>query len=133
MQQIYHTNATTNINIREQIQNNFSFSNEELAKRFSISTQTVYKWKKRDFQTDVCSRPKNINYSLSDAEQALLVSIRSAAWFSLDEVWEMLLTKNSEITRSSVYRCFKRNNINTIPKQEKEKLKKLYLLQKKNI
>jgi len=33
-------------------------------------------------------------------------------------------THDNQTTRSAVYRCFVHNNINTIPKQEKERLKK---------
>lgn len=124
MQQIYHSNANTNINIRRQIKENNSSSNKELAQRFAISTQTVSKWRNRNFQTDVSSRPKNIQYALSAEQQALLVSIRRSTWFSLDEVWEMLLPQAPNITRTSVYRCFKSNNINTVPEKQKEKLKK---------
>jgi len=124
MQQVYHSNAKTNINIRWQIKENNALSNEELAQRFATSPQTVSKWRNREFQTDVSSRPKNIQYALSAEQKALLVSIRSSTWFSLDEVWEMLLPQDPNITRSSVYRCFKSNSINTVPEKQKEKLKK---------
>jgi|GEM_PF-5860286 len=40
MQQIYHSNAKTNINIRRQIQSNLSSTNEELAIQFCTSAQT---------------------------------------------------------------------------------------------
>ena len=52
MQQIYHSNATTNINIRQQIQSNLFSSNETLALQFGTSQQTVSKWRNRDFTTD---------------------------------------------------------------------------------
>jgi nuclear transport factor 2 (NTF2) superfamily protein len=51
MQQVYHSNATTNLNIRTQIQNN-SGTNSELALKFCISEQTVSKWRNRDFIHD---------------------------------------------------------------------------------
>jgi hypothetical protein len=41
IQQVNHSNARTNLNIRHQLQNNFG-SNSELASRFNISEQTVY-------------------------------------------------------------------------------------------
>lgn len=43
MQQVYHSNANKNLNIRFQIQNN-SGSNSELASKFDISEQTISKW-----------------------------------------------------------------------------------------
>jgi transposase len=97
MQQIYHANATTNVNIRTQLQNNFSSSNEELSQRFNVSKQTVSKWKNRDFQTDVSSKPQNIKYALSDIEQALIISIRTATWFALDEVYEIISSNNQTV------------------------------------
>lgn len=124
MQQIYHANAKTNINIRQQIQNSFSLLNEELASQFYISTQTVSKWRNRDFVRDVSCRPKNIKYALSDIEMTLAVSIRSTTGFALDEVYEMLLVQNPSISRSAVYRCFVRNKVNKKPQELKDKAKK---------
>jgi hypothetical protein len=42
MQQIYHSNAATNLNIRSELFKK-SFSNFESASRFNISEQTVSK------------------------------------------------------------------------------------------
>jgi transposase-like protein len=61
---------------------------------------------------------------LSSLEAALAVSIRTSAWMPLDEVYEMLLEQNKDISRSAVYRCFCRENINTVPQEQKEKAKK---------
>ena len=115
MQQVYHSNATTNVNIREQIQENSTSSNIELATRFGTSVQTVSKWRNRDFTGDYSCVPKNINYALTETEMALAVSIRSATWFPLDEVHETLLAQNENIARSSVYRCFVKNKILPMP------------------
>jgi transposase InsO family protein len=43
---------------------------------------------------------------------------------SLDEVWETLMSINSKITRSSVYRVLRSEGINTVPAEKKEKAKK---------
>ena len=48
MQQVYHSNAATNLNIRSQIQNNY-VSNSDLAPQFNVSEQTISKWKNRYF------------------------------------------------------------------------------------
>ena len=123
MQQVYHSNAKTNLNIRYQLQNN-SGSNSELASRFSISEQTVSKWKNRDSLEDCSSKPLNIQYALSDLEKALAISLRTSSWASIDEVWESLLEINPKISRSSVYRCFVKENINKIPQEKKDIAKK---------
>lgn len=124
MQQIYHSNAITNAHTRQQIQNNLSLTNKELAAQFCTSTQTVSKWKSRDFTTDASCSPKNIEYALTDIETALAISLRSTTWFPLDEIFETLFAINNTITRSAIYRCFVRNNINKMPVNEKEKAKK---------
>ena len=121
--QIYHSNAVTNLNIREQIRNN-SAKNSELASRFNVSTQTVSKWKNRDFLEDASCAPLNITYALSDLERSLAISIRSATWMPIDEVWEALLETNSKISRSSIYRCFVKQGINKVPQEKKDKAKK---------
>lgn len=123
MQQIYHSNAMTNINIRQQIQASKT-SNEEIAMQFGVSTQTVSKWRNRDFTNDMSSNPHSIEYGISEIERALIVSIRSAAWVPLDEIFETLLEHNPEISRSAVYRCLVREDLNKVPKEVKQKAKK---------
>ena len=123
MQQIYHSNASTNLNIRTTIQNS-NQTNVELANRFNISEQTVSKWKNRDFSNDKSSKPNNINYSLSEIESALVIGIRKSSWLPLDEVFEILLKENEKASRSAVYRTFVRESINTVPKEKREKAKK---------
>lgn len=121
MQQIYHSNAKTNSNIREHIQHNSGVSNQKLAARFNISSQTVSKWKNRKSVADFSCRPKNINYALSYVLTALIVSIRSASWLPLDEIFDMLLAENPALSRSSVYRTFVRHKINKLPQIIKDK------------
>ena len=124
MQQIYHSNAKTNVHNREQIQKCFSDSNEILAARFNVSNQTVSKWRNRNFQQDASCRPKKIEYALSELETALVISIRRSSWLPLDEVFETLLEQNQAVSRSSVYRCLVRNNLNKVPQEQKDKAKK---------
>lgn len=123
MQQIYHSNALTNINIRQQIQT-LNCSNTDLALRYGISSQTVSKWKGRDFTEDLSSKPHTIEYGLSELENAIVISVRSSSWVPLDEIFEFMLELNPKITRSSVYRCLVRENLNKVPKEIKEKAKK---------
>jgi transposase InsO family protein len=124
MQQIYHSNAKTNVNNREQIQKCTSASNEELATRFNVSNQTVSKWRNRDFVQDASCCPKNIEYALTEIETALVISIRRSSWLPLDEVYETLLEQNRTISRISVYRCLVKNGINKVPQEQKDKAKK---------
>jgi len=56
MQQVYPSNAATNLNVRSQIQNNLR-ANSDLATRFNVSEQTISKWKNRDFTQDASCKP----------------------------------------------------------------------------
>jgi transposase-like protein len=124
MPQIYHANATTNVHIRSQIQSNSSASNSVLANQFSTTKQTISKWRNRTFTKDASCTPKNIKYALTEFETALAISIRSSSWLPLDEVFEVLWTQNNSISRSAVYRCFVKNNLNKVPLEVKEKANK---------
>lgn len=124
MQQIYHSNAKTNIHIRSQIRSNTTDSIEEMAQHYNVSPQTVSKWRNRETQQDRSCAPLNINYSLTETESSLIVAVRKSTWLPLDEIWEMLLDLNPKVTRSSVYRCLVRNNINKVPETQKLKSKK---------
>lgn len=122
MQQ-YHCNAKTNVNNREHIQND-NQSQLNLAARYSVSTNTINKWRHRNFTQDKSSRPNSIEYALTDTEKALAISIRTTSWIALGEIHEMLLVKNSTISQSAVYRCLKKEGINTVPQEKKDKAKK---------
>ena len=123
MQQIYHSNATTNINIRQQIQTATS-TNTELAIKYNTSPQTISKWRNRALVNDASSRPLNIVYSLTDLQKALVKTLRTSTWLPLDEIWETLLVDYPTITRSAVYRLFVAENINQVPQENKDKAKK---------
>jgi len=123
MKQEYHSNATTNIHMRLDI-NKSNLTNLELANKFGISEPTVSKWKNREIFEDKSSRPLTIYYALNDFEKTLISSIRQSTWLPLDEVWEMVLLGNPSITRSVVYRTFVIQGINKVPEKEKDKAKK---------
>ena len=103
MKQEYHSNAVTNLHIRKQIKES-NLKNEELSVAFKTSISTISKWRNRSVFVDRSSRPHNIVYVLDELEKKLVISIRRTGWLPLDEVWEMLLIVNPDITRSSVYR-----------------------------
>ena len=123
MKQEYHSNAVTNLHIRTQIKES-NLTNVELALKYNTSVATISKWKNREVLSDKSSRPYNIAYTLSSLEQSLVNSIRRTSWLPLDEVWEILIGINPEISRISVYRELRRNKLNKVPQKEREKAKK---------
>ena len=123
MAQLYHSNATTNIHIRSEIQKSI-VCNSELSERFNVSPQTIFKWKHRNYLEDKSSRPVTIHYSLTDTEKQLIKGIRESTWLPVDAIWEMILSHNSSASFSSVYRTLVGFDINKIPEEKKEKAKK---------
>ena len=123
MQQRYHSNATTNIRLRGEINKSLK-SNKALALQYNISEKTVAKWKTRSKFMDKSSKPTTINYSLADIDQLIAVQIRKITWWSLDEITEVIDPKTPRKIRSAIYRTFVREGVNKVPKKEKEKAKK---------
>jgi len=123
MAQLYHSNATTNMHIRSEIQKSMS-SKFELSKQYNVSERTVFKWKHRDHLEDKSSISDTIHYSLSDTEKQIIKSIRESTWLPADAIWEMILPHHSNASYSSVYRTLVGFGINKIPQEKKEKAKK---------
>jgi len=123
MKQVYHSNATTNIRLRCEI-NNSTASNSELSLKYNVSEKTVIKWKSRNNFVDKSSRPHTIKYALSDIEMLIAVELRSLTWWALDEITEAINPEAPEKIRSAVYRTFVREGINKVPEKKKEKAKK---------
>lgn len=125
MAQHYHANAVTNVHIRTQLQNNFDGkSSKYFSKKLNISQQTISKWKNRNFTNDKSSRPNKIQYCYTEEQEKIIVSLRKSTWFSKEEIHEMLPSFNVEnISISTIYNIFKKNNINKQPQEIKEKYK----------
>jgi transposase-like protein len=113
-------NAKTTVHIRKLIKSS-NLSYAKLAAMYGLSKATISKWKKRDNLENLSSKPHNINYSLSQEDIELIIKLRTTHWFTLDEIVEMVFPENPNPKRSAVYRIFKKNNINIIPKEQKEK------------
>lgn len=122
MKQVYHSNATTNVRLRNQI-NNSNGTYLEISKKIDVSVNTVKKWKNRECFEDKSSKPNTIHYSLSELEMLIAIELRIITWWALDEVTEAINPKNPEKIRSAVYRTFVRERINKVPEKEKEKEK----------
>jgi transposase-like protein len=123
MKQVYHSNATTNVRLRNEI-NKSKLSNSSLSLKYGVSEKTIGKWKKRKGFEDRTSRPHAIKYTLSDLEQLIAVELRSLTWWALDEITEAINPLEPEKIRSAVYRTFVREGVNKVPEKEREKAKK---------
>lgn len=123
MGQTYHANAKTNVTIRTMIKNSTE-SSEILSARFGVSINTINKWERRTQLTDKSSAPIHIKYALSEFTRTLIVGIRTSTWLPLDEILDMVSTDENPISRSSTYRLFIKEKINTVPQEKKDKAHK---------
>ena len=123
MKQVYHSNASTNIRLRSEI-NKSELSNIALTEKLGVSENTIRKWKNRTSFEDRSSKPHSIHYALSNLEMLIAVELRAMTWWALDEITEIINPENPETIRSAVYRTFVREGVNRVPEKEKEKAKK---------
>ncbi len=123
MKQIYHSNATTNVRLRTEI-NKSTATNNELSLKYGVLLNTIIKWKNRNDFKDKSSKPNKIYYSLNELETLIAIELRVLTWWSLDVITEAVNPKEPEKIRSAVYRTFVREGINRVPEKEKEKAKK---------
>lgn len=118
----YHKNAKTTVFVRDLIKSGKT-EISKIADNYGISKVTAYKWKKADTSSDKSSKPHNIEYGLTPVEEQIFLSYRKATYLGLDETIEDLskrLDKDYFAKRSSIYRMYKRNNINNRPKEVKK-------------
>jgi transposase-like protein len=123
MKQTYHSNSTTNLRLRSEI-NNSNLSYGALSWKYGVSENTIAKWKNRTTFQDKSSRPHTIKYALSELEMLIAVELRTLTWWSLDEIAEAVNPIEPQKIRNAVYRTFVREGVNQVPEKEKEKSKK---------
>jgi len=123
MQQHYHSNARTNSHIRESIQKSEA-TNQELARRFGVSVQTVSKWRNRKTTKDRSSRPHTIHYALSDLERELVRIVRTSTWMPLDDLVDTLRNVIPHASRSAISRTLRAQKISRVPEAARTRAKK---------
>jgi len=123
MKQAYHSNAVTNIHIRNEI-NGSKLKISEISEKYNISKSTVSKWKNRENFEDQSSKPHTIHYTLTIEQKSIVIALRRITWWSLEEIIENVFPENPLLKRSAVYRVFVKEGINKKPETEKEKAKK---------
>lgn len=120
---IVHNNARTNKYQRIEIQESYE-GIADLAEKYCVSRNTIRKWKNRDFVRDKTSRPNRINYTLTEGEQDLLVTLRKTTWLPADDIIDLVEGLIPNAGHSNVCRTYQRRGVSKIPVQEKEKRKK---------
>ncbi len=109
-----HKQATTTPKIRVAIQ----ASDEPawvLADRYGISEQTVGKWRTRDGVHDLSHTPHRLQTTLTPAQEAVAVALRTTLLLPLDDLLAVVREfLNPNVSRSGLDRCLRRHGVSRL-------------------
>src|SRR4051812_16896191 len=88
-----------------------------LAQRYSVSTETIRKWRKRGPQDcqDRSSRPRKLPWKATDEERAIVRALRRATGFPLDDLTLLGTPVLPHLTRDGVSRFLKAEGLGRPP------------------
>lgn len=109
-----HANATTTPEMRAFIHES-ALPTAVLARLLKISESTVRKWRKRESLADASHIPKQLNTTLSTAQEYVVVELRTRLLLSLDELLAVCkLFINASVSRAGLQRCLKRHGVSRL-------------------
>ncbi len=86
-----------------------------VSERYGISEQTVWKWRKRDSVHDLSHTPRRLKTTLSPAEEAVAVTLRTTLLFLVDDLLAVVREFfNSLVLRSGLDRCLRRHSVSNL-------------------
>jgi transposase InsO family protein len=96
-----------------------------LAQRFSVSPETVRKWRKRGAQDcqDHSSRPHKLPWKATDEERAIVCALRQATGFPLDDLTFIVTHFLPHLNRDAVYRILKAEGLGRLPPAQQRQRK----------
>jgi len=94
-----------------------------LAQRFSVSTETVRKWRKRGTKDcqDHSSRPHKLPWKATDEERAIVCAVRRATGFPLDDLTFVVTHFLPHLNRDAVYRILRAEGLERLPPADRRK------------
>lgn len=111
-----HSNARTTPKIRQEIQAAPpSVTNASLARKYGLTKHTVSKWRNRDSFEDGSHRPNKLHTTLTQAQEAVVVSLRELLLLSLDDL--LVIAReflNPALSRSALDRCLRRHGLGSL-------------------
>ncbi len=129
MQINLHKNARTTPAVRAEIAASLD-SAAVLAQRYSITEQTVYKWKKRESFGDLSHTAHRLQTQLSPAQEIVVVHLRRSLLLPLDDL--LAVTREficATVSRSGLDRCLRRHgvgNLNALKPKEPQQSHKRF-------
>src|ERR687889_1568490 len=115
-----HPNARTTPAVRAEIARS-SEATGVLARRYSVSTETIRKWRKRgpDACQDRSARPHKLPWKASEEERAIVCALRRSTGFPLDDLTFVVTHFLPHLNRDAVYRILKAEGLNRLPDQSR--------------
>src|SRR4028119_1833971 len=100
-----HPNARTTPAVRAEIARSSELTGV-LAQRYSVSTETIRKWRKRcpDACQDRSARPHKLPWKASEEERAIVCALRRSTGFPLDDLTFVVTHFLPHLNRDAVYR-----------------------------
>jgi transposase InsO family protein len=117
-----HPNARTTPAVRAEIARS-SEPTGVLARRYSVSTETIRKWRKRgpDACQDRSARPHKLPWKASEEERAIVCALRRSTGFPLDDLTFVVTHFLPHLNRDAVYRSLKAEGLNRLPVQSRSR------------
>ncbi len=113
-----HANATTTPEMRAFIHES-DLPTAVLARLLKISEATVRKWRQRESMRDASHTPKQLNTTLSEAQEYVVVELRTRLLLSLDELLAVCKQFiNANVSRAGLQRCLKRHGVSRLADME---------------
>ncbi len=111
-----HPNARTTPAVRAEIARSGERSGV-LAERYSVSTETIRKWRKRGLaeRQDRSSRPHRLPWKASEEERAVVCELRRATGFPLEELTFVATHFLPHLGRDNVHRILKAAGLSRRP------------------
>ena len=109
-----HKNATTTAEVRTFIRQS-ELATAVLARLLKVSESTVRKWRNREEPDDASHKPKQLNTTLSEEQEYVVVLLRMRLKLSLDEL--LYVSKkfiNEHTSRAGLQRCLKRHGVSRL-------------------
>lgn len=95
-----------------------------VVERYGISGQTVWKWHKRDIVHDLRHTPHRLQTTLTPAQEAVAVALRTTLLLPLDDLLAVVPEfLNQHVSRSGLDCCLRRHGVGNLrdlkPKEAK--------------
>jgi len=86
-----------------------------LAERYGTTEQTIWKWRKRDSVQDRSHTPHRLQTTLTPAQEAVAVSLRTSLLLPLDDLLAVVREfLNPNASRSGLDRCLRRHGVSNL-------------------